>query len=153
MAVAHRASAASLNGLTPIESLDFPMIRMKLMDLEEGRGWTAHHARRVEEEYRRYLALTMLHGAKSVVPSQEVDAFLALPHSRHASLCRRTATRCSAVFSITFHTSGCGERRMPRLWSQAYDETLSLYEAEFGLAPEDLWPREGMSRCPKCGRR
>ena len=37
--------------------------------------------------------------------------------------------------------------------SQAYDETLSLYEAEFGLAPEDLWPREGMSRCPKCGRR
>lgn len=152
MAVAHRASAASLNGLTPIESLDFSMIRMKLMDLEEGRGWTAHHARRVEEEYRRYLALTMLHGAKSVVPSQEVDAFW----HYHILDTQAYAEDCDKVFGGFLHHFpyfGMRGAEDAAALSQAYDETLSLYEAEFGLAPEDLWPREGMSRCPKCGRR
>ena len=152
MSVADAATVTSPNSLMPIESLDFSMILMKLMALEEGQGWTEHHARRVEVEYRRYLALTLLHGLKSVVPSQEVDVFWHY-HILDTQAYVEDCDRALGGFLHHFPYFGMrGEEDFAAL-SGAYDETLELYSAEFGPAPEDLWPREGMSRCPKCGRR
>ena len=41
--------------LAGITAMDFSMVKLKLMDGEEGEGWSADQCERVEQEYRRYL--------------------------------------------------------------------------------------------------
>lgn len=142
----------SLSTGSSVDSLDLSMIRMKLMDPEEGKGWSAQHALRVETEYRRYLKLSLEHGAKSVVPSKEVDTFWHF----HILDTQAYAEDCKQVFGYFLHHFPYFGMRGPAdaaALVDAYEETLALYTAEFGFPPEDLWPPSGMARCPNCGRR
>jgi len=150
VSVATSTQASGL--LRPIEPLDLSMIRMKLMDPEEGKAWSETYAERVETEYRRYLALSLLYGAKSIVPSCDVDVFW----HYHILDTEAYATDCDHVFGYFLHHFPYFGMRDPedaQALVTAYAETLALYEAHFGPAPEDLWPRAGMARCPNCGRR
>ena len=61
--------------ISSIGPIDFSMIKLKLMDTEEGEGWSADYCDRVEREYRRYLALSRHYPDKAVVPSKVVDTF------------------------------------------------------------------------------
>ena len=61
--------------LSSIAAIDFTMIKMKLMDTEEGAGWSAEHCERVELEYRRYLSLSCQYPEKAIVTSNVVDNF------------------------------------------------------------------------------
>ena len=61
--------------LSGIATIDFSMVKLKLMDTEEGEGWSADQCDGVEREYRRYLALSRQYPDKAVVPSKVVDAF------------------------------------------------------------------------------
>lgn len=138
--------------LSSIAAIDFTMVKMKLMDTEEGAGWTANYTDRVELEYRRYLALSRNYPDKAVVPSKVVDTFWHF----HILDTQAYVDDCDKVFGYFLHHYPYfgmrGEQDAQALGS-AYDETLALYEAHFGTAPEELWAREGASRCPNCGRR
>ena len=152
MSIASDARIASTDSLTSIESLDLSWIRMKLMDHEEGQGWSDEFAGRVETEYRRYLTLARLHSSKPIVPSREVDTFW----HYHILDTQAYAADCEQVFGYFLHHFPYFGMRGPEdmdALGRAYDKTLELYEAEFGPSPEDLWPSTGMSRCPNCGRR
>ena len=61
--------------LSNIAAIDFSMVKLKLMDTEEGEGWSVDYCDRVEREYRRYLALSRQYLDKAVVPSKVVDTF------------------------------------------------------------------------------
>ena len=152
MSIATDAQMASTDSLTSIESLDLSWIRVKLMDPDEGRGWSDEYARQIETEYRRYLTLARLHSTKPVVPSREVDTFW----HYHILDTQAYAADCEQAFGYFLHHFPYFGMRGPEdmdALGRAYDETLALYEDEFGPPPEDLWPRAGMSRCPNCGRR
>src|ERR1700704_2298626 len=58
-----------------IDRFEFGMLRQKLVDQEEGLGWSEEQCTLVEDEYRKYLALTRVYGLKSLVPPQLVDSF------------------------------------------------------------------------------
>jgi len=59
-----------------IQQLDFTMLKRKLMDEEEGEGWTSEFADAAIQEYRRYLHLVKITGSSEVVPAKMVDKVL-----------------------------------------------------------------------------
>ena len=138
--------------LLDIATIDFGMVKLKLMDTEEGGGWSFDQCERVELEYRRYLALSRHYPEKAVVPSKVVDTFW---HT-HILDTQAYADDCDRVFGYFLHHypyfGMMGEEDAQALGA-AYDETLALYESHFGSPAEDIWAREGASRCPNCGRK
>jgi hypothetical protein len=135
-----------------IASLDLTMIATKLLDPEEGAGWTEEYSARVETEYRRYLELTGLYPDEAIVPSKIVDTFW---HG-HILDTQAYAPDCDRVFGFFLHHFPYFGMRGPddaAALGDAYDRTLELYALHFGEAPEDLWARSGAARCPNCGSR
>ncbi len=100
-------------------------------------GWSADHAARVIEEYRRFcfLAVTAPH---PVTPSDAVDQAWHL----HLTYTRDYWERfCPEVLGRALHhgpTAG-GPVEQGRFFEH-YAQTLRSYEAVFGPAPADLWP-------------
>lgn len=58
-----------------LDTLDLTMITEKLMDAEEGQGWSQKYSDRVAVEYRRFLALTRRYPGSAIVPSKSVSRF------------------------------------------------------------------------------
>ena len=56
-----------------IENLDLTMVKMKLMDAEEGQGWSKEHCDIAEKEYKRFLHLVYTH--QNAVPTKAMDIF------------------------------------------------------------------------------
>ena len=133
-------------------NLDLSMIVIKLMDPEEGQGWSEVYTRRVDVEYRRFLALTRAYPDRAIVPSKIVDAFW---HA-HILDTQAYAPDCDQFLGFFLHHFPYFGMRGPedaRALGDAYDDTLALYGQHFGEAPADLWARTGAARCPNCGVR
>lgn len=60
--------------LRRIEDLDLDPIVVKLIDADEGEGWSLEQALCAERLYRRFLQLTVMHPEKSIVPTKVMDA-------------------------------------------------------------------------------
>lgn len=146
------ANSKALDRMTGLDSIDLSMIRMKLMDHEEGASWSATYCQRVETEYLRYLALSREYPSSAVVPSREVDIFW----HYHILDTQAYMADCERVFGYFLHHYPYFGMRGPedaQALGDAYDNTLRLYELHFGPPPTDIWERTGMARCPNCGRR
>lgn len=101
-------------------------------------GWSAAHASRVVEEYRRFCFLAVV-APHPVTPSDAVDQVWHL----HLSYTRDYWERfCPEVLGRTLHhgpTAGGGAEQA-RYFEQ-YADTLKSYETVFGESPPaDLWP-------------
>jgi len=55
-----------------VERIDLSMVKMKIMDKEEGKGWGQSHTEIVEIKYRRFLAMNMMFPDRKIVPSVEL---------------------------------------------------------------------------------
>jgi hypothetical protein len=135
-----------------ISQIDLGMIKMKLADHEEGKGWTPYYASRVETEYRRYLSLSWAYPDKAIVPSRDVDVFW----HYHILDTQAYEVDCQEIFGYFLHHYpyfGMRGVEDAQALGDAYDDTLRRYEANFGPAPEDIWARTGIARCPNCGRK
>ena len=95
-------------------------------------GWPIDYARRVADEYKRFLYLAVTQGVP-VTPSDEVDQawHLHLLYSRHY-----WGELCGKVLKTDLHhgptRGGSNETNKYREW---YERTLHLYETCFGEAP------------------
>lgn len=101
-------------------------------------GWSAAHAERVLDEYRRFLLLTQVAG-QPVSPSPAVDAawhaHLLQSRDYWEQLCRDTLGR---PLHHDPNPGGAGETARHRA---QYRETLAHYARVFGAPPPgDLWP-------------
>ena len=135
-----------------IATIDLGMVKLKLMDKEEGENWTADQCERIELEYRRYLSLSRRYPDKPIVPSRLVDTFWHF----HILDTLAYVDDCGKAFGYFLHHYpyfGMRGEKDAQALGTAYDETLELYKSHFGPPPEDIWVREGASRCPNCGRR
>ncbi|MES2444678.1 MAG: hypothetical protein V4574_17775 [Pseudomonadota bacterium] len=100
-------------------------------------GWSAAHAARVIEEYRRFCFLAVTAGHE-VTPSDAVDQAWHL----HLTYTRDYWERfCPEILGRPLHhgpTAG-GAAEGHRYYAQ-YAETLRSYEQAFGTPPADIWP-------------
>jgi hypothetical protein len=119
-------------------AFDPPDVAMPFVQrLARENGWSAAHANRVVDEYRRFLWLAMRAG-HPVTPSPAVDA------AWHLHLCYTRSywdELCGKVLPRPLHheptQGGAGEAAKFRDW---YARTLASYRTAFGSPPADVWP-------------
>lgn len=131
--------------LTPAEALsrlddllDLQMVRMKLADAEEGKGYSEEQLDLREGEYRKFLALHLANPEATVVPCQMVDEFW------HQHILDTVAYRadCKAIFGRFlehFPYFGLRGPQDAQDLSDSYESTLETYREAFGEPPLDSW--------------
>ena len=128
--------------LSAIEALDLGPIKFKATRQEDGYGWTAEHADRMELAYKRYLILHAKYPGLTLAPDQEVDRFWHL----HILDTRKYARDCEAVFGYFLHHYpylGLRGEDDAKALQAAFQTTQALYAQEFG----DLTERAGAAWC------
>lgn len=133
-----------------LECIDLTMVRKKLADPEEGKGWSAAELDLAEREYRRFLALHLIYPGMAVVPCGFVDEVW------HAHILDTQAygPDCEAAFGFFLHHFPYfgmrGDQDAADLRS-AYDETLERYEEAFGEPAAEAWQGMSSAKCrTKC---
>jgi hypothetical protein len=113
-----------------IQALDLDPIKLKLMDSEEGQGWSREYADKMELAYRRFLTLLAIHPEETLAPSKDVDKFW---HG-HILDTLKYAEDCERVFgSFLHHFPYFGMRGAEDAanLARAAEATRRLYRQEF----------------------
>jgi len=72
--ILHIQETTSAEALAHLDSIDLSMVRLKLADPHEGKGWSQEQLDLAEREYRRFLALHLMYPDMAVVPCSLVDS-------------------------------------------------------------------------------
>jgi hypothetical protein len=127
--------------------LDLSDVRMKLADSDEGPGLDRAQIDLMEQEYRRFLAMQLMHPGAVIVPCQIVDEMW------HRHILDTAAYRkdCVSVFGrFLDHYPYFGMRNETEAQEllDAYTDTLDLYRDAFGEPPAGSWVADGdVARC------
>jgi hypothetical protein len=116
-----------------VMQLDLEPIKMKLMHVESGEGWSLEKADAVEKEYRRFLCLMKMYPDESIAPLVDVDTFW----HYHILDTMKYAVDCAQAFGYFVHHYPYvglrgGDDEQFRVDSG--ERMQSLYEATFGEA-------------------
>jgi hypothetical protein len=119
--------------IAAIQALDLDPIKVKLMDPEEGQGWSREYVDQMAIEYKRFLTLSVKYPQETIAPSKNVDKFW---HG-HILDTMKYAEDCQNVFGYFLHHFPYfgmrGEADAANL-AEAGRTTQRLHEQEFGKA-------------------
>lgn len=119
-----------------INDLDLEPIIVKLIDEDEGEGWTHQQAFEAEKLYKRFLILTIKNPMVSVVPSKVMDAFW----HYHILDTKKYMEDCEYVLGYFLHHFPYfgmrGETDAQNLQA-AFNLTKELFTSEFGESLEE----------------
>jgi hypothetical protein len=113
-----------------IEVIDFVLVKRKLMDKEEGAGWTKDECNKAEKEYKRFLALKRAYPELDIVPNQVVDIFW----HQHILDTEKYASDCEQIFGYFLHHYpyfGMNGKKDAENLKDAFEETKRLYMHHF----------------------
>jgi hypothetical protein len=119
-----------------IEALDLTLIKMKLMHIESGEGWTKTRAETVEQQYRRFLYLMKKYPNEQISPTVDVDTFW----HYHILDTMKYAEDCEQAFGYFLHHYpyvGIGDDASPEDQVRSGERMRELYASEFGEAESD----------------
>jgi hypothetical protein len=122
-------SIHTVETLNKVAAIDLSMIKIKLMDEEEGQGWSREYTEYVEVRYRRYLC--MLCVDDGAVPTRDIDLFW----HQHILDTRAYANDCEMVFGEFIHHFpyfGMRGEEDARNLQSSFERTKVLYEMMFG---------------------
>jgi hypothetical protein len=129
------------------ELLDLSNVRMKLADSEEGPGLDQEQIDLMESEYRKFLAMQLMHPGAVIVPCQIVDEMW----HRHILDTAAYRADCATIFGrFLDHYPYFGMRNEVEAQelTDAYADTLDLYQDAFGEPPTGSWvSSQGAARC------
>src|SRR5258706_10252915 len=114
-----------------IEALDLDPIKLKLMDPEEGQGWSREYADRMELAYKRFLTLLATHPEETLAPGKDVDKFW---HG-HILDTLKYAEDCDRMFGCFLHHFpyfGMRGAEDAANLAKAAENTRRLYRQDFG---------------------
>src|SRR5258706_374263 len=114
-----------------IQALDLDPIKLKLMNPEEGHGWSREYADRMEVAYKRFLTLSVTHPEETLAPSKDVDRFW---HG-HILDTLKYAEDCDKVFGCFLHHFpyfGMRGAEDATNLARAAERTRRLSQQEFG---------------------
>jgi hypothetical protein len=121
--------------LAAIQALDLDPIKFKLMDPEEGQGWSREYVEKMELAYKRFLTLLATHPEETLAPSKDVDKFW---HG-HILDTLKYAEDCDRIFGCFLHHFpyfGMRGTEDAANLTRAAETTQRLYRQEFGGKPE-----------------
>ena len=129
----NRNTRSTIEMFDAIGRLDLGPIKVKLMDREEGEGWTREFAERMELEYKRFLALRAKYPHEPLAPGKDVDRFW---HA-HILDTQKYVEDCERVFGHYLHHFpyfGMRGAEDAAAWAAAGERTRALYAAEFHVS-------------------
>ena len=128
----HSTQARTLEQtIAAIEALDLTLIKFKACRKEDGYGWSAGYADRMEVAYKHYLMLHARHPDLTLAPEQDVDRFWHM----HILDTRKYAADCEATFGYFLHHFpylGLRGEEDAKALQAAYLEMQRLSVEEFG---------------------
>src|SRR6266581_9018473 len=130
--------------IAAIEALDLDPIKLKLMDPEEGQGWSREYANRMELAYKRFLILLTTHPEETLAPSKDVDKFW---HG-HILDTLKYAEDCEEVFGYFLHHFpyfGMRGAEDAANLAKAAETTRRLYRQEFWSTQDQDATQSGIS--------
>jgi hypothetical protein len=114
-----------------IEALDLEPIKFKLMDAEDGQGWSREQVETMAVAYKRFLTLLVTHPETQIAPSKDIDKFW---HG-HILDTMKYAEDCEKVFGYFLHHFpyfGMRGKEDAAALAEAGEGMARLYEQEFG---------------------
>jgi hypothetical protein len=133
-----------------IESIDLEPIMVKIMDSEEGLGWSLEKAKKIALEYCRFLTLCKENPDLPIVPATDVDDFWHF-HILDTYNYQEDCNRYFGYFLHHFPYFGMRDEKDSENLKKAWMDTCTLYESRFGEIDKTIW--YASKRCPNCGRR
>lgn len=133
-----------------INELDLEPIMVKIMDSDEGLGWSLELTQRVVIEYKRFLILCLEKPEFAMVPSTLVDDFWHF----HILDTQNYQQDCQDVFGYFLHHFpyfGMRSEEDAGNLIRAWTASCALYEERFGFIDKEIWAAS--KRCPNCGRK
>ena len=82
-----------------VGEIDLGPIKYKLVNPDDGLGWSLAKADLIEMEYRQFLDIVLTNGGEVIVPSKDVDKFW---HA-HILDTRKYASDCQSIFGFFLH--------------------------------------------------
>lgn len=131
-----------------VASIDLSMVKAKIMDAEEGQGWTREFADLAEQRYRRYLYMVCMNPNGSVVPTRDIDLFW----HQHILDTRAYARDCNILFGEFLHHYpyfGMNGEQDAQDLLDSFEETKATWESLFGEPYCVEHPVVQASRCHK----
>jgi hypothetical protein len=114
-----------------VMQLDLEPIKMKLMHVASGEGWSLEKANAVEKEYRRFLCLMKMYPEEDTAPLVDVDTFW----HYHILDTMKYAADCEQAFGYFLHHYpyvGMRGEDDEQFRLDSGDRMRDLYEATFG---------------------
>jgi hypothetical protein len=114
-----------------VMQLDLEPIKMKLMHVASGEGWSLEKANAVEKEYRRFLCLMKIYPDEDTAPLVDVDTFW----HYHILDTMKYAADCEQAFGYFLHHYpyvGMRGEDDEQFRLDSGDRMRELYEATFG---------------------
>lgn len=141
-------------GLRLVNSLNFSMVRLKLMDVDEGQGWDKDYAEYVEQRYKRYLCMLYVTRDFPIVPTGDIDLFW----HQHILDTRAYAKDCEFVFGEFLHHFpyfGMRSEEDAQDLLDSFEKTKVFYERLFGeqYTKDYYGEHSDKSKCHKCSSR
>ncbi len=131
-----------------INTIDLSMVKMKLMDKEEGEGWDDEFASFAEKRYRRFLCLQILYPEKSIVPTKDIDTFW----HQHILDTRAYANDCERVFGEFLHHFpyfGMRDEEDAQDLLDSFEESKIIYTRHFNEDLSMAYTGSDLSACHK----
>ena len=130
-------------------AINLTMVKAKLMDEEEGEGWSQEYTDHVERLYRRYLCMTFLNPKRSYVPTRDLDLFW----HQHILDTRAYAEDCQNIFGYFLHHFPYfgmrGEEDAKDLLN-SFEMTKKTYAHLFGEDYCSVFKTENATTCHRC---
>ncbi len=120
-----------VSSISIIDDLDLSLVKMKLMDSEEGLNWTYNHCEEAEIEYKRFLTLLYLYPNESIVPTKQMDKFWHF----HILDTWKYYNDCQNIFGKFIHHYpylGMFGKEDEEKLNDCFMKTSKLYENTFG---------------------
>ena len=137
--------------LERIQALDLEPILVKLMDPDEGEGWSLDRARTVEKWYKRFLYLNALYPDRSIVPTKEIDTFW----HYHILDTEKYAEDCQGAFGYFLHHFpyfGMRSAEDHQNLLDASEQTWNLFRTHFNEEPQILHGEPGKCQSSCTGK-
>ncbi|HEV3050010.1 MAG TPA: TauD/TfdA family dioxygenase [Longimicrobium sp.] len=126
-----RISELVARGIDPnVAALDLSMVKMKLADPEEGKGWTPEQCEEAEVEYKRFLTLNLLY-PRSIVPTTQMDTMWHY-HILDTRAYHRDSERIFGGYFHHFPYFGMRGAEDEQNLANSFQNTGELYEKTFG---------------------
>lgn len=128
---------AGLTGVQAIDELDLGPIKVKLMEKDEGEGWSVEQVNMAEKWYKRFLFLSLMHPTTPIVPSKTLDTFW----HYHILDTMKYAEDCQNIFGYFLHHFpyfGMRGADDAKNLKDAFAHTNSLLKSQFGETLSEL---------------